>query len=88
MKKSDSASTSSSMRPVTDTNPNAVIESNMNMISKLAGAYAGMTMDSKEEISESESDDDNEFCNEQGYGHALVAHASSTSSIYFDSDLK
>lgn len=85
-KKNDSASTSSSMRPVTDTNPNAVIESNMKRISKLAGAYAGMTMDSEDEISESESDEENEFDRESGHGHAFVAHASSTSSIYFDSD--
>ena len=86
-KKNDSASTSSSMRPVTDANPHAVIESNMKRISKLAGAYAGMTMDSEEEISESESDD-NEFSNEQGCGHALVTYASSTSSIYFRQRLK
>jgi hypothetical protein len=47
MKKNDSASTSSTMRPVTDTNPNTVIESNMKRISKLAGAFARVTMDSK-----------------------------------------
>ena len=86
MKKNQIPSTSSSSRPVTDINFNTLIESNMKQISKLAGAYAGMTMDSDDEISESESDEDDESDEQLGCGHAFVAHASTTSSIYFDSD--
>lgn len=84
-KKNGNPRSSSSSGPVTDFNSHVVIESNMKRMSQLASAYAGMTMDFKDEISESESDDE-ELPNKTERGYAFVAHASASSSTKYDSD--
>jgi hypothetical protein len=83
-KKNDS-STSSSKRPVTDAHAKAMIESNMKRISQLASVYAGMMIDSEDEISEPESDEE-EFYRGLDRGNAFVAFESAEPSIQSDID--
>ena len=83
-KKNESFS-SSSKRPVTDVQAKATIESNMKRISQLTRVCAEMNMESKDETSESESEDE-EPHRSLGRGNAFVACESSEKSLESDTD--
>src|SRR3989337_3421494 len=81
-KKKDPTS-SSSMRPVTDINARAIIDSNMKKISQLNRACTNLTLDSEEEITDIDSDDE-EFYKRIGRSNAYVAIESSKDFIKSD----
>jgi hypothetical protein len=84
--KKNESSASSSTRPVTDVHAKATIESNMKRISQLASAYAGMTMDSEDEVSEFKLGEEENFYENLGQCNAFFAYASHESSNHSDDD--
>jgi hypothetical protein len=83
--KKNEPSSSSSMRPVTHVKARATIESNMKRMSLLNRACADMTLESKEEATDSESDDE-EFQRRIGRSNAFIAYESSKNSLDSNSD--
>ena len=85
LSKKNESSSSSSTRPVTDVKARAIIESNMKRISQLNRACADMTLESEEEATDSESDDE-EFYKSIGRSNAFIAYESSENSLETDTD--
>ena len=79
-KKNESPSSSYSTRPVTDAQAKATIESNMKKISQLNRVFIEMRMDSEDDTSESESDDE-ELHRRIGRSNAFIAYESSENSL-------
>ena len=70
------SSSSSSTRPITDVKASATIESNMKRMSQINRACVDLTLDSEEEATDTESDDE-EFYKRIGRSNAYVAIESS-----------
>ena len=83
--KENMASSSSLTRPITDMNARAIIESNMKNISQLNRACADLTLDSKEEATNTESDDE-KFYKTIGRNNAYVSIESSKDFSESDAD--
>ena len=83
--KENESSSSSSTRLVTNVKASATIKSNMKRISQLNRACADMTLESEEEATDTESDDE-EFHKRIGWSNAFIVYESSKNSLESNSD--